>query len=172
LLLRTFDPVVVCVVAGCGIASAAIDLRERRVPNPLTLGIAGLGLLLAALHTTGVGVTGALAGMGLGLALMLPGHLIGATGAGDVKLMAAVGSFLGPSLVFRAFLYSALAGGVLALAVATRRGLLTDTMLGTTRLVTSPAATRDAIVTPGRGNRFAYGPAIAVGTLITLLVQP
>ena len=155
-----------------GLAAAVVtDVRTRRIPNWLTGAIAGAGFGVAF---GGGGVTPfqAVLGLLLGLALMLPGHVIGATGAGDVKLMAAVGSFLGPSLVFRAFLYSALAGGLLAIAVAMRRGLLADTLLGTTRLMTSPAATRDAIVTPGRANRFAYGPAIAAGTIITLLVQP
>jgi prepilin peptidase CpaA len=155
-----------------GLAAAVVtDVRTRRIPNWLTGAIAAGGFGLAF---GGGSVTPAQAalGLGLGLALMLPGHVIGATGAGDVKLMAAVGAFLGPGLVFRAFLYSALAGGVIALAVAAHRGLLADTMLGTGRLVTAPAATRDAIVAPGRRNRFAYGPAIAVGTFITLLVQP
>jgi prepilin peptidase CpaA len=152
-------------------AAVVIDARTRRIPNWLTGAIAGAGFGIAF---GGGGVTPlqALLGVLVGLALMLPGHLIGATGAGDVKLMAAVGSFLGPGLAFRAFLYSALAGGVLALTIAARRGLLTDTVLGTSRLVTAPSATRDTIVTPGRRNRFAYGPAIAAGTLITLLVQP
>jgi prepilin peptidase CpaA len=154
-----------------GLTAAVVsDVRTRRIPNWLTGAIAGGGFGLAF---GGGGVTPAQAALGVatGLALMLPGHVIGATGAGDVKLMAAIGSFLGPGLVFQAFLYSALAGGVLAIAVAARRGLLTDTMLGTTRLVTAPASTRDAIVSPGRGNRFAYGPAIAAGTFITLLVH-
>ena len=155
-----------------GLVTAVVtDVRTRRIPNWLTGAIAGAGFGLAF---GGGGVTPADAALGLalGLALMLPGHLIGATGAGDVKLMAAIGTFLGPGLVFRAFLYAALAGGTMALAIAARRGLLTDTVLGTTRLVTAPAATRDAIVMPGRGNRFAYGPAIAAGTLIALLVHP
>jgi len=156
-----------------GLATAVVtDVRTRRIPNWLTGAMAGAGFGLAF---GGGSVTPwqAALGMLVGLALMLPGHVIGATGAGDVKLMAAVGVFLGPGLVFRAFLYSALAGGVLALVVAARRGLLTDTMVGTTQLVTSPSvATRDAIVAPGRRNRFAYGPAIAAGTLITLLVHP
>jgi len=152
-------------------AAVVTDVRTRRIPNWLTGAIAGAGFGLAF---GGGGVTPWQAALGLaaGLALMLPGHVIGATGAGDVKLMAAVGVFLGPGLVFRAFLYSALAGGAMALAIAARRGQLTDTVLGTTRLVTAPASTRDALVSPGRGNRFAYGPAIAAGTLITLLVQP
>jgi prepilin peptidase CpaA len=160
------------VVLSLGLAAAVVtDVRTRRIPNWLTGAIAGAGFGLAF---GGGGVTPWQAALGvlLGLALMLPGHVIGATGAGDVKLMAAVGAFLGPSLVFRAFLYSALAGGVLALVVAARRGLLTDTVVGTTRLVTAQGPMRDAIASPARRNRFAYGPAIAAGTLITLLVQP
>jgi prepilin peptidase CpaA len=155
-----------------GLATAVVtDVRTRRIPNWLTGAIAGAGFGLA-FGGGGVSPSEAALGLALGLALMLPGHMIGATGAGDVKLMAAIGVFLGPSLVFRAFLYSALAGGVFALAIAARRGLLADTLLGTTQLVTAPAAGRDAIVEPTRRNRFAYGPAIAAGTLITLLVQP
>jgi prepilin peptidase CpaA len=152
-------------------AAVVIDVRTRRIPNWLTGAIAGAGFGLAF---GGGGVTPANAALGvvLGLVLMLPGHVIGATGAGDVKLMAAVGAFLGPSLEFRAFLYSALAGGVLALAVAVRRGMLADTVLGTSLLVTAPTTSREAIVSPARRNRFAYGPAIAAGTLITLLVHP
>jgi prepilin peptidase CpaA len=155
-----------------GLAAAVVtDVRSRRIPNWLTGAIAGAGFGLAF---GGGAVTPGQAALGLaaGLLLMLPGHVIGATGAGDVKLMAAIGVFLGPGQVFRAFLYAALAGGAMALAIAARRGLLTDTLLGTTRLVTAPAATRDAIVAPGRGNRFPYGPAIAAGTLITVLVHP
>jgi prepilin peptidase CpaA len=154
-----------------GLAAAVVtDVRTRRIPNWLTGAIAGAGFGLAF---GGGSVTPwqAALGVALGLVLMLPGHVIGATGAGDVKLMAAVGAFLGPGLVFRAFLYSALAGGVLAIAVAMRRGMFADTILGTTQLVTSPSATRAAIVSPGRGNRFAYGPAIAVGTLVARLVH-
>ena len=49
---------------------------------------------------------------------MLPGHALGATGAGDVKLMAAVGSLLGPLVIVNAVLFTAIAGGVLAVTVA------------------------------------------------------
>ena len=45
---------------------------------------------------------------------MMPGHVLGATGAGDVKFMAAVGAIVGPALVVSAFLFTAVAGGVLA----------------------------------------------------------
>ena len=164
------DAVVVTVLAACGCASIVIDVRTRRVPNVLTFGLAAAGLALSALHLSGVGVWSALGGLALGLVLMLPGHVIGATGAGDVKLMAAVGAVVGPDLALRAFLYSAVAGGVFAIVVATRRGVLATTLQDTTRLVTAPAAARQTIESSGRANRFAYGPAIAVGTLFSVMV--
>jgi len=91
-------------------------------------------------------------------------------GAGDVKLMGAVGAVVGPDLAFRAFLYSAVTGGVFALVVALKRGVLASTLQDASRLVTSPAGARAAIEAPARANRFAYGPAIAVGTLVSLMV--
>jgi hypothetical protein len=71
--------------------------------------------------------------------------------------------------VTRAFLYTAIAGGIFAVFIAARRGLLADTLHGAGRLVTAPLAAPAAIKSPARANRFAYGPAIAVGTLIALL---
>ncbi len=82
----------------------------------------------------------ALAGLTLGLLLMLPGHVIGATGAGDVKLVAAIGTMLGPSGVVVAFVYTALAGGLLALIVARRRRVLRDTIERTAALVRTGGA--------------------------------
>lgn len=152
-----------------GLATAVvIDVRSRRIPNWLTGAISGAGFGIA--FGGGV-VTPAQAALGMlaGLALMLPGHLIGATGAGDVKLMAAIGTVVGPGLVLRAFLYTAVAGGVFALAVAARRGLLAETLYGTQRLVTAPSTAKQTIESPSRANRFPYGPAIAVGTFIALL---
>ena len=67
---------------------------------------------------SGISVGASLAGMVAGLLLMLPGHALGATGAGDVKLMAAVGAVVGIHVIVNAFLFTALAGGVLAVAVA------------------------------------------------------
>lgn len=158
------------VVLTLGLAAAVVtDVRTRRIPNWLTGSIAGAGFGIAFGGGT---VTPLQAALGLltGLLLMMPGHLIGATGAGDVKLMAAVGSVVGPDLAFRAFLYSAVAGGVFAVAVAMHRGILTSTIQDAGRLVTSPAGARQAIESPSRANRFAYGPAIAAGTLVSMMV--
>jgi Flp pilus assembly protein protease CpaA len=155
----------VCVVAGAGGSSAVIDLYTRRVPNALSMGVAAAGIAMAVMRASEVDVTHALAGFALGLALMLPGHLIGATGAGDVKLFAALGTWLGPSRIGMAFLYTAIAGGVLAVVVASRRKRLGDTLTRTAELVTSAGANVAAIESTAQNNRFAYVPAIAAGAL-------
>ena len=64
----------------------------------------------------------------VGLGVMLPLHILGGTGAGDVKLMAAFGAFLGPAGVLGAFIRMAIVGGVIALAVAVHRGRFRETL--------------------------------------------
>jgi prepilin peptidase CpaA len=157
------------VVLTIGLAAAVVtDVRTRRIPNILTgmIAAAGLGLAVGGGSVTPLQ---AVLGMAAGLLLMMPGHLIGATGAGDVKLMAAIGAVVGSGLILRVFLYAAVAGGVFALAVAAHRGLLMATLEGARRLVTAPAEARHTVESPSRANRFAYGPAIAVGTFVALL---
>jgi prepilin peptidase CpaA len=168
-LLRVFDVIAVAAVAASGGASALIDLSTRRVPNPLTFAIAALGLTMAASHLTATSVTAALAGLVLGFALMLPGHLVGATGAGDVKLFAAIGTLLGPTQIVVAFFYTAVAGGVLALAVAVRRRRLRVTVERTAALVRTGGANVVEIEKASADNRFAYAPAIALGALAAAL---
>ena len=124
-------------------AGAVVDLRTRRVPNRLTLTLAAAGLALAVTGFGRVGVIAACAGAVTGLLLMLPGYLFGGTGGGDVKLLAAAGTLLGPGATVWAFTATLIAGGVLALGVAVRRRWAGQT-----------------------DNRFAYAPAIAAGVTL------
>ena len=154
-----------------GLATATvIDLRTRRIPNELTAVIAGVGLGLAATGTSGITVAASFTGFFLGLLLMSPGYLLGATGAGDVKLMGAVGALMGPGLVVSAFLFTAIAGGLLAVIVATKRHRLAATLAQTGQLVTGPGAAPQVIRASTGASRFAYGPAIAVGSVVAALV--
>jgi prepilin peptidase CpaA len=141
---------VVGILAGAGIVSAAIDLRTRRIPNVLTMILAGAGLTMAATRASGVTPAGALFGAFIGFALMMPGHLLGATGAGDVKLFAASGTLLGPAGMVAAFVYTAIAGGVVASAAVLRRR-------------------RQRAAGRAIDNYIAYAPAIAVGTVVAAL---
>lgn len=160
--------VLAAIVAGAG-SGAVIDLRTRRVPNVVTAGLAVAGLGLAAWGASGVTLGASLEGLALGLALMLPGHIVGATGAGDVKLFSAVGAVVGVQRVLPAFLGAAIVGGLIAVMVAVRRRRLKETLAGTARLVASGGATAAEIEHVAQHNRFAYAPAIALGAVLAVL---
>jgi prepilin peptidase CpaA len=163
------NPIVLAVlVLGVG-AGAFIDLRTRRVPNALTLTLAAVGILCAAVGVSGLTIGASVLGLALGLGLMLPGYMFGATGAGDVKLLAAAGALLGPINIGMAFLYTAIAGGLLALIVARRRRRLALTLERTGQIVTTRAANVGDIEHPAANNRFAYAPAIAIGCLLAAI---
>jgi len=91
------------------------DLRSRKIPNWLTGSAVLLGLSLHTYANHLEGLIFSLEGMALGLGLFLTLYGVGWMGAGDVKLYAAVGSFLGPFQTLSAAVLIALAGGVLAI---------------------------------------------------------
>jgi prepilin peptidase CpaA len=118
-------------------AACITDLRWRRIPNSLVIAGLCLGVVLN-LQAAGVrGLGRSVAGAALGLALLLPFYALGGMGAGDVKLLAALGSLLGPGDLLRASLAGALAGGLLALGLAFRRGRLLDTLRSLGRLLST-----------------------------------
>ena len=103
------------IIAGC---AAWIDLRSHKIPNVLTVTGAFLGILLNCVDSGLSGLEQSLAGLGLGLILLLPGYVLEATAAGDVKLMAALGSLLGPNGVLCALIYSILFAGIIGMVMA------------------------------------------------------
>lgn len=104
--------------------ATATDLSHRRIPNALTFPLALAGI---AASFTGhlISPYGALLGFLVGFALPLPAFMLGAMGAGDVKLMAAVGAWIGPGPTFVAYLIATVAGLVIVLIQAAVRGRLT-----------------------------------------------
>jgi prepilin peptidase CpaA len=148
--------------------AAVTDARWHRIPNVLTLAGASIGLLLGAWGGLG-DLAAAVLGLCTGLALLLPFYLLGGMGAGDVKLMAAVGAFLGPKMTVLAVAGTLLAGGVLALAVLlTRRGGI-PTMRRYGAMLRMLAYGLPSYVPPApcepAAIRFPYAVAIATGTL-------
>ena len=104
-------------------AAAATDVAWRRIPNALTISGLCLALGLRALQGGPMLVDGLL-GAAMGFALSFPFFALGGMGGGDVKLITAVGAFLGPFQLTYALLATALIGGLFALIVAARRGAL------------------------------------------------
>src|SRR5688572_28496268 len=105
------------VVLGVVLSAAVIDVRTHRIPNILTFGSAAAALVYHAWTAGAHGLGGSAGGWAIGVALFLPLFMLRGMGGGDVKLLGAVGAWLGPMAVLYAGLYSLLAGGVLALVV-------------------------------------------------------
>ena len=157
------------VVLAAGVIASWIDLRSRRVPNLLTMPLACAGVLLAVIGASGLTATDAVLGLLVGLGVMLPLHVLGGTGAGDVKLMAAFGALLGPAGVLGAFIRMAIIGGVIALGIAIQRGRLRETLNGTALLVARVDGTAAALEHPAVNNKFPYAPAVALGAALVAL---
>jgi len=112
-----------CALLVAGVACMT-DLRSRRIPNVLTFGAASTALMAHVVAGGGHGLWLAIAGWVLGAAVFFLPFALGGLGAGDVKLLAALGAILGPGMVIWVALYSGVAGGVLAIIVAARYGYL------------------------------------------------
>ncbi len=105
---------ILLLILGTAIAS---DLRWRTIPNWLTGPATVVGLGLHTFINQWTGLVFSLEGAALGLGLFLIIYVLGWMGAGDVKLYAAVGSFLGPAQTISAAIVIALVGGLLAFAI-------------------------------------------------------
>lgn len=157
------------------------DVRSRRIPNLLVLAgiVIAVILQLALPRGSGlfvepfgsIGILSSLAGLGAGLALLLPMYALRALGAGDVKLVAMIGAFVGPGTVFGIVLCSLLAGGVLAVSVALYNGTLKRMLGNSFHLVlhsifgtlTGQSAKIEAPAAPS--GKLPYAIAIAAGTI-------
>jgi len=109
-------------IGAFAIAAAACwcDVRTRRIPNRLTFPAALIGIIVATIAHGGGGAVSSAAGALVGLAIFFPLFLLRGLGAGDVKLMAALGGWVGASMIFGVAFYTCLAGGVLALVLVVK----------------------------------------------------
>lgn len=148
------------------------DLREHKIPNWLTFpAMVGAVVFHTALNGW-AGCLYSLQGIGLGMALLLVPYLLRGMGAGDVKLLGAVGGFLGPQGVFRSFLFIGIVGGIYVIAVLAFQGTLKETLSRYWRILKGfiSTLTLTYIPSPGMKNqaRLPYGVAIALGTLLSV----
>lgn len=167
------DPIIFTSVILSLAVATVIDLRSQRIPNALTLPTALAALLYHLLLQGPQGALSSLTGLGLGLGLMLVPFLCGVMGGGDVKLMAAVGAWVGPEVVLAAFLLTSLAGGVYALVVLARRpGFLRGVIARLRPALYATCATGEFHyqTAPASADlpRLCYGLAIAVGSVAAM----
>lgn len=147
-------------IAAIAIAALAawFDLRNGRIPNGLTYSALGLGVIVTV-FLPGQSAISALIGLGVGGGLFLVFWLAGGLGAGDVKLMAALGVLLGWPRIWDAVFYTALCGAAMGILFLIWRRI--------------PAVTDEGgggQVLPRRKQKMPYAVAIAAGTILAAVL--
>ena len=153
------------------------DVRSYRIPNVIVFSGAAIALAIHALAPAGIGLPAALCGLLVGLVALLPLYPLGAVGAGDVKLMAMTGAFLGPLDAAGVVMSTAIVGAVLAVAFALRARAV-KRLAGNLRLIGySLAARLNAVEGPSfdpqkdSAAKTPYALAIAAGTWLWLALR-
>lgn len=150
------------------------DIRERRIPNWLVLPFLLAGIGGSAVMGGWIGLRESVLGFALAASLMGVLYWLGGTGMGDVKLCAAIGSWIGPQQLGIALVMMGIAGGVMALAWAFRGGYLRESLDGAGDLIAG-AGKRGLRPHPElnlanpAARKMPYAPAIAIGTLFSFL---
>jgi prepilin peptidase CpaA len=118
------------------------------------------------------------AGLGwlAGVAVFLPFFLLGGMGGGDVKLLAALGAWMGPGDAFWLAIYASIAGGVMAVVVSLARGYLTTAFRNLRELLTywsivGPRPMAALTLEHGNAPRLAFAIPMLVGTMVTLWLR-
>jgi prepilin peptidase CpaA len=156
-----------------GLTACVTDIRSRRIPNVLTFGAAAAALLFHGFDAGIFGLQAAATGWVVGAALFLPFFLFGGMGAGDVKLLAALGAWLGPWDVIWLAIYASVAGGLMAVAVALARGYLRTALWNVWTLlrywwIVGPRSMPAMTLESSKAPRLAYAIPVFVGTVVTI----
>jgi prepilin peptidase CpaA len=142
--------------------AVATDLHSRKIPNVLVGFMLASGLLLHVLLFGAAGLAASAAGVVIGFLILIPLYALGGMGAGDVKLLAAAGSFLGPWGALLAGIFTLLAGGALGLGA-----------LMWQRIVIPMVAVYEFLPRIlgriGTDRKIPYSLAIAAGTITSVL---
>ena len=170
------DPFTIILLSSILVIAAIIDLRVQKIPNLLTFPTMILGLIYYSITTGWNGLLFSIEGLVLGIAIFIIPYLMGGMGAGDAKLMGAIGAIIGPKGVLLASLFTAIAGGIYALTILllnhkysksfiVRNAMTLKTLALTGQFIPISADESEKKFT------LCYGVAIAIGTISYLLLE-
>lgn len=172
-------PFVLALLLAAGVVVAAVyDIRYRRIPNWLSLTLVVLGLVLNLAVPGTPGIAASLIGVGVAALIYFPLYLLRAMGAGDVKLMAAVGAVVGFRNWFFVFFFSVVIGAMLGLLALLARGRLRRAFGNIAQIVRelahfrAPYAKDEYLdVSSSAAVTMPHGAAIALGSLLYLVLS-
>ena len=169
-----FNSTVLCTLFILLVAAVVTDLRTHRIPNVLLAPALSLAFLLNTLHDGGIGFISAAAGLAVGILMFLPLYVVRGMGAGDVKLLGVVGSFIGPWGAVVAGMATMMVGAVFGIIALVWRygqpafGMFVDQLTGPPPGAIHEPKVISSAQRPGESIQLAYAPAIAVGTALAL----
>jgi prepilin peptidase CpaA len=151
------------------ILAASIDFRKRKIPNLITFPSMAIAVCYHVAMRGAEGLCFSLGGLALGIGIFLVPYLMGGMGAGDAKLMGAIGALVGARGVFYVFLCTAIVGGVYALFIiliyrSNFRGFFKKQMTTLWAFILTRKYIPDPIEEINSRPRLCYGLAIALGT--------
>jgi prepilin peptidase CpaA len=169
-------PVIHVAVLSVASFACAFDLRTRRIPNWLTFGAAAAALVFHFVTGGASGVAQGFGGWATGVVLLIVPYALRGLGAGDVKLVGALGAWLGPGDTFWLAMYTGIAGAVMALIVAARHGYLRRAVSNMWLMLTHWRVNGlrplpELTLATGHGPRLAYAAPILVGTIVMLWLR-
>jgi prepilin peptidase CpaA len=153
---------------------SATDLSTRRVPNAVLLPALMTALFLNSVDGGLAGLADSVAGLAIGLLMLMPLRVLGRMGAGDIKLLGVVGSILGAWGAIVAGLATMMAGGILALLYLVwlfiKPGVVSRVSRIVLRVTGKAAGPNDGMSwSTVRAAEIPYALAVAVGTFATLI---
>lgn len=161
--------------------AAIIDIYTHRIPNFITVPAFCIGLLLHSLQNGWVGVLNGLLGFFIGFSIFFLLWLLGGKGAGDAKLIGAVGALIGWEQLLRAFVLTAFVGGFLAILYILKKEAVQQTLSNLAQFPAhamqrlarrnfDPASSPLTLQSP-TAIKFPYGVPIAVGTMLSFFIM-
>ena len=173
-------PIPIVVVLSAAVTAAATDLRSWKIPNALTLPLLVSGLAYHGIVSGGAGLGASLVGVIFAFAVLIFPYLTGGMGAGDLKLLAGIGAWLGMPITLYVFLASSLAAGVYAAVIVLLRGNFQETWVNLKliclrltaigRHIQAEDRVEAQLERDDRRHRLVpFGAMIAVGVVATLM---
>ncbi|HBP87231.1 MAG TPA: prepilin peptidase [Nitrospiraceae bacterium] len=151
------------------VVAAVTDVREGRIPNWLTGSLAVFGIGVNSMEYGWTGFLLSFGGLIMGVVCLIFFYLKGGMGAGDVKLLGAIGTILGPGQVIFAFAFAAMLGGLYSLALLCNQGGMRHAWDRMFLLLSTLKVTR-TIPIPGAPNptepKLRYALVLGLGTVI------